>query len=116
VPLFVRPHLACRLSSHCKSLFSAGHELPCKSFSDQRNCQTAGPSLRLPNARLPHCIVILLRHSFWRTSIFIHRTAEPEAGAAASELLCGGDAPCSPTFLGITSGLPTIPSGCKIEC
>jgi len=39
-----------------------------------------------------------------------------KAGAAASELLCGGDARCSPTFLGITSALPTIPSGCKIEC
>lgn len=31
-------------------------------FSDQRNCQTAGPSLRLTIARLPRCIVILLRH------------------------------------------------------
>jgi len=35
---------------------------PNKPFSDQRNCRTAGPSLRLTIARLPRCIVIHLRH------------------------------------------------------
>src|SRR5467141_1064119 len=42
-----------------------------KSFSDQRNCQTSGPSLRLTNARLPRCIVILLRHSLAQKNLRI---------------------------------------------
>jgi hypothetical protein len=49
------------------------------------------------------------------------RVPLPGTGAARAmtnvltELLCGGNARSSPTFLGIISGLPTIRSGCKIE-
>ena len=45
--------------AHLVYTFFRWTRAPCKSFSDQRNCGTAGPSLRLTNARLPCCILSL---------------------------------------------------------
>src|SRR6516225_9939838 len=61
---------------------------PCKSFSDHRNCQTAGPSLRLTIARLPCCIVILLRRGLAQENL--HALAARQKFGCRSELLCGG--------------------------
>src|SRR5262249_31200845 len=58
-------------------------------FSDQRNCQTAGPSLRLTIARLPRCIVILLRHGLAHEKLHAS-AATGVSGSHHSELLCGG--------------------------
>src|SRR6266404_1567296 len=63
---------------------------PHKPFSDQRNCQTAGPSLRMTIARLPRCIVILLRHGLAQENLQALR-AKRRGGPSRSELLCGGN-------------------------
>jgi hypothetical protein len=53
----------------CQSLFSVGHELHAN--PSRASCQTSGPSLRLTNARLPRCIVILPRHSLAQKNLRI---------------------------------------------
>jgi Fe2+ transport system protein FeoA len=59
--------------------------------------------------------------SLYPATIRIDSLLLPGTGAARAmtnvltELRCGGNARSFPTILGITSGLPTIRSGCKIE-
>src|ERR1700723_2399353 len=64
---------------------------PHKPFSDQRNSQTAGPSLRMTIARLPRCIVILLRHGLAQENLQALRAKRGGCGPSRSELLCGGN-------------------------
>jgi hypothetical protein len=77
----------------CQSLFR-WTRVPCKSFSDQRNCHTASPSLRLTNTRLTCCILSLRDRScgargFSRITGNQGRRVSGHLG----ELLCVGNAP-----------------------
>jgi hypothetical protein len=79
----------------CQSLFSVGHELHAN--PSRASCQTSGPSLRLTNARLPCCIVILPRHSLAQKNLRISpcgvgRKAQVNCFAVAKPGNAGGRA------------------------
>jgi len=79
---------------------------PYRPFSEQRNCQTAGPSLRLTIARLPRCIVILLRHGLAQENS--SRISRKEGCASRLVNCFAGATLAVARNLGVTSGLLVI--------